>query len=216
MSIKRKLLSTATALALLLPIAAFAQGVHKVGTLSVLRAIGECTEGKAAMADFQKQVDAKQEELQRKNAEIQGLQKQLQDQQRTLNDESRAALSKTIESKNTELQRATEDARKEFTDKQNEIFNRIGSKLMPVLQQYAKENSFAVIVDSSSQSSQLVYADPAIDVTDDLIKRFDAAQPGSAQPATTGVKPVIPPAGTGIKPVTPPPAKAPGAPPPKP
>src|SRR5215813_8604406 len=212
MSIKRKVLSTATALAFLLPIAAFAQGTHKVGTLSVLRAIGECTEGKAAMADFQRQVDAKQEELQRKNTEIQGLQKQLQDQQRTLNDESRTALSKTIESKNTDLQRATEDARKEFTDKQNEIFNRIGSKLMPVLQQYAKENNFAVIVDSSSQTSQLVYADPAIDITDDLIKRFDAAQPGSVPPATTGVKPVIPPAGTGIKPTTPPPAKTPAAP----
>src|SRR5262245_32753860 len=209
MSIKRKILSTATALALLLPIATFAQGVHKVGTLSVLRAIGECTEGKAAMADFQKQVDAKQEELQRKNAEIQGLQKQLQDQQRTLNDESRTALSKTIETKSTELQRATEDARKEFTDKQNEIFNRIGSKLMPVLQQCAKENSFAVIVDSSSQTSQLVYADPAIDITDDLIKRFDAAQPGSARTGTTGVKPVIASAGAAIKATTTPAAKTP-------
>jgi hypothetical protein len=83
---------------------------------------------------------------------------------------------------------------------------------MPVLQHYAKENSFAVIVDSSSQSSQLVYADPAIDVTDDLIKRFDAAQPGSAAPATSGVKPVIPPASTGVKPATPPPAKAPATP----
>src|SRR5215831_2925874 len=205
MSIKRKLLSTATALALLLPIEAFSQGTHKVGTLSVLRAIGECTEGKAAMADFQRQVDAKQEELQRKNTEIQGLQKQLQDQQRTLNDESRSALSRTIETKNTELQMATEDARKEFTDKQNEIFNRIGGKLMPVLQQYAKENNFAVIVDSSSQSSQVVYADPAIDITDDLIKRFDATQPGTAAPPpVSGVKPTPPPAGAGTKPTVPP------------
>ncbi len=209
MSIKRKLLFTATALIVLLPVGTFAQGAHKVGTLSVLRAIGECTEGKAAMGEFQKKVDAKQEELQKKNGEIQSLQKQLQEQQRTLNDESRAALSKTIETKNTELQRATEDARKEFTDMQNEIFNRIGSKLMPVLQQYAKENNFAVIVDSSSQTSQLVYADPAIDITDDLIKRFDAAQPGSAAPPTSGAKPTAPPAGAGVKPVVPPPTKAP-------
>jgi outer membrane protein len=210
MSIKRKLVSAGTALVLLFPIAALAQSVHKVGTLSVLRAIGECVEGKAAMGEFQKKVDAKQEELQRKNGEIQGLQKQLQEQQRTLNDESKAALSKTIETRTTELQRATEDARKEFTDMQNEIFNRIGSKLMPVLQQYAKENNFAVIVDSSSQTTQLVYADPAIDITDDLIKRFDAAQPASAAPATSGAKPAPPPANTGVKPAVPPPTKAPG------
>jgi outer membrane protein len=213
MSIKRKLLSIATAFIFLLPLDVLAQGTHKVGTLSVLRAIGECIEGKAAMGEFQKKVDAKQEELQKKNGEIQSLQKQLQEQQRTLNDESRAALSKTIETKNTELQRATEDARKEFTDMQNEIFNRIGSKLMPVLQQYAKENNFAVIVDSSSQTSQLVYADPAIDITDDLIKRFDATQPGSAGPVTSGPKPANPPIGTGVKPVVPPTTKAPGTPP---
>jgi outer membrane protein len=164
------------------------------------------------MGEFQKQVDAKQEELQRKNAEIQGLQKQLQDQARTLNDESKAALSRTIETKNTDLQRATEDARKEFTDKQNEIFNRIGGKLMPVLQQYAKENNFAVIVDSSSQTSQLVYADPAIDITDDLIKRFDATQPGSTPPAVSGIKPTAPATGAGTKPLVPPPTKAPGTP----
>jgi outer membrane protein len=212
MSINRKLLSGVTALVLTFPAAGLTQGVHKVGTLSVLRAIGECAEGKAAMGEFQKKVDAKQEELQKKNSEVQGLQKQLQDQQRTLNDESKAALTRTIESKNTELQRATEDARKEFTEMQNEIFNRIGSKLMPVLQQYAKENNFAVIVDSSSQSTQLVYADPAIDVTDDLIKRFDAAQSASGTPAATGAKTAAPPASTGAKPAAPPPAKAPGSP----
>jgi Skp family chaperone for outer membrane proteins len=213
MSLNRNLLSAGMALVLLFPMAALAQGVHKVGTLSVLRAIGECVEGKAAMGEFQKKVDAKQEELQRKNGEIQGLQKQLQDQQRTLNDESKAALSKTIETRNTELQRATEDARKEFTDMQNEIFNQIGRKLMPVLQQYAKENNFAVIVDSSSQTTQLVYADPAIDITDDLIKRFDATQPASAAPAPTGAKPAAPPASTGVKPAAPAPTKAPGTPP---
>jgi len=175
----------------------------KIGTLSLIRAIGECAEGKVALGDFQKKYDAKRDELEKKNNEIQELQKQLQSQARTLNDESRAALTKNIDSKTTEFQRAQQDAQKEFNDMQNEIFNRIGSKLMPVLHQYAKENNFSMIVDSSSQTSQiLVYADPAIDVTDDIIKRFDASQSGSGLSAPSGVKP--PPAAPPPVPKTPP------------
>jgi Skp family chaperone for outer membrane proteins len=205
MLIKRKEL-LGIVMGLLLPLSMIAQTVSKVGTLSLIRAIGECSEGKVALGEFQKKVDAKRGELEKMNNEVQGLQKQLQEQARTLNDESRAALSKNIDVKNTELQRAQEDAQKEFGQLQQEIFNRIGSKLMPVLQQYAKENNFAVIVDSSSQTTQVVYADPSIDVTDDIIKRFDA-QSGPSTPATSGAKPA---------PVQPKPAPAPVQPKPTP
>lgn len=205
MSIKRKSLLVGIVSSLVLPFSVLAQSgsATKIGTLSLIRAIGESAEGKVALADFQKKADAKREELDRKNNEIQELQKQLQSQSRTLNDDSRAALAKSIDTKTTEYQRATQDAQKEFGDMQNEILNRIGTKLMPVLQQYAKENNFSLIVDSSSQSSQiLVYADPAIDVTDDIIKRFDASQSGSGLSAPGGVKP---PATTPGVPKTPPP-----------
>ena len=212
MSIKRKSLLVGIVWSSLLPLSALAQSGNatKVGTISLIRAIGDSAEGKVALADFQKKADAKREELDRKNNEIQELQKQLQSQSRTLNDDSRAALAKSIDAKSTEYQRATDDARKEFGDMQNEILNRIGSKLMPVLQQYAKENNFALIVDSSSQTSQiLLYADPSIDVTDDIIKRFDASQSGSGVSTPGGVKPAPGPAPTVPKtpPATPKPNK---------
>src|SRR5437773_12561595 len=111
MLIKRKSLLVGIVWSSLLSLSALAQSgnVTKIGTISLIRAIGESAEGKVALTDFQKKADAKKEELDRKNSEIQELQKQLQSQSRTLNDDSRAALVKSIDSKSTEYQRATDD-----------------------------------------------------------------------------------------------------------
>jgi len=186
MLINRKCVIWLFACTLVMPYSLLAQAPGKIGLLNVLRAISECAEGKQALGDFQKKADSKREELERKNNEIQELQKQMQSQARTLNDDSRAALAKSIDSKTTELQRAQDDAQKEFGQLQNEILGRIGNKVAPFVQQYAKEGNFTLIVDSSNQNSQVIYYDPAIEITDDIIKRVDAAQaPAAAAPPAT-------------------------------
>jgi outer membrane protein len=187
MSMNRKFVLFVAAVGLTMPYRLLAQGsTTKIGLLNVYKAIAECADGKQALGEFEKKVNTKKEELERKNNEIQELQKQLQSQSRTLNDDSRAALAKSIDAKSTELQRAQDDAQKEFGQMQNEILGRIGNKLGPFVQAYAKEHNFTIIVDSSNQNSQVVYFDPAIDITDDIVKRVDAAQ---AQPAPAATKP---------------------------
>ena len=63
-----------------------------------------------------------------------------------------------------------------------------GSKLAPLVQQYAKEKNFTLVLDSSSQTTQLTYVDPTTDITDDVIKRYDAMQVSSTTPVP-GAKP---------------------------
>jgi len=191
MLINRKCVLWLSAFALVTPYRLLAQGTPgKIAVLHVVTAISGCTEGKQAMGEFEKKYTAKRQELEKKNNEIQELQKQLQSQARTLNDDSRAALTRSIDSKTTELQRATDDAQKEFGQLQNEIFGRIGNKIGPVVQQYAKEKNFTIIIDSSNQNSQLIYADPGIDITEDIIKRVDTTlAPAAAAPAPAAAPP---------------------------
>ncbi|MSO21920.1 MAG: OmpH family outer membrane protein [Acidobacteria bacterium] len=186
----KRILVFAGAIALALPMAATAQtNPPKIGVMNVLRAIVECNEGKQVNEEFQKKFETKREELSGKQKEIETLQQQLRSQAATLNDEARAALTRSLEVKTTDLQRSQEDAEKEFNELRNQIFNRIASKLAPLVQQYAKEKNFTLVLDSSSQTTQLTYIDPATDVTDDVVKRYDAMQgsssPPAAKPATT-------------------------------
>ena len=162
----------------------------KIGVMNVLRAIVECAEGRQANDEFQKKLDAKRDELTQKQKELETLQQQLRTQAATLNDEARAALTRSIDAKTTDLKRSQEDADKEFNEMRNQIFNRIGGKMAPLVQQYAKEMNFTMVLDSSSQTTQLTYIDPAIDITDDVIKRYDTMQvssSGSAPAAKSAV-----------------------------
>jgi len=179
----------------------------KIGVINVLRAIIESQEGKLANEEFQKKYEVRRQELAKKQKELEDLQQQLRTQANTLNDQTRASLSRNITIRTTELQRAQEDSEKEFTELRNEIFNRIGSKLAPLVQGYAKEYNFTLVFDSSNQNSQLSFIDPAIDFTDDIIKRYDAAQVSSSS-APAAQKPALPPPQTTPEPA----AKQPAAP----
>jgi outer membrane protein len=207
----RRILVFAGAIALALPAAVAAQNnPPKIGVMNVLRAIVECNEGKQANDEFQKKFEVKREELSKKQKEIETLQQQLKSQAATLNDAARAGLTRSIEVKSTDLQRSQEDAEKEFNELRNQIFNRIGSKLAPLVQQYAKEKSFTLVLDSSSQTTQLTYADPATDITDDVVKRYDAMQVSSnSAPAVKPATATPPKAPTSV--AKPPAAKPPAA-----
>jgi outer membrane protein len=192
MLIKTKALLVGALGVLFLPSIALAQGAGgaKIGVIDFARAIAQSAEGKAAIGEFQKKVDARRDELAKKNGEIEQLQKQLKEQSNTLNDDSRSALARSIESKSTELQRAQEDAQKEFTQLQGEIYNRIGGKVFPVIQQFAKDNGLTVVIDTSQQGNQLIYADPTTDITEEIVKKFDAVpSPAAPKPAAAAPKP---------------------------
>ena len=191
---------------------------QKIAIINVLRAIAECAEGQRANDDFQKKYDAKRDELAKMQKELQDLQQQLTTQGATMSEEARAALARTIDQKTTASQRSQEDAEKEFTNLRNQIFTRIGAKMTPIVKQYAKEKSFTLLLDYSSQSGQLFYADPALDVTDSIIKRYDglqvsqrgtapttANQPGAqSQKSTPAAQPNKIQGAVGKAPVTPP------------
>ena len=159
------------------------QEMVKVGVLHVARAIFESEEGKTAMADLQKKVDAKQEQFTKQQKEIQDLQAQIQRQAATLNQVAQAALARNLENKQVGFQRATEDAQKEFNQLRTDIYNRIGRKIAAEVQNYAAENNFYLILDSSSQNSQVLFNNNSADITSDIIKRFNLAQTAPSSPS---------------------------------
>ncbi len=181
----------------LLPVGVWAQGAAgKLAILNMARAMEMTMEGKQAIAEFQAKLTAKQNELQKKNNDLEEMRKQLQTQGQTLAEDARATLAKKIELGTTELQRSQEDAQKEFGQMQQEIYSRLGVKLGPLVDQYAKENQIAMILDPSSQNTQVVYYDPSIEITDDIVKRYDAVPstgaPAAAKPAVSVAKPAVP------------------------
>ena len=136
-------------------------------------------------------------ELGELNKKLQADQQKLQSQGAMLNDGARAELERSIERQTKEFQRSQQDAQEEVQQLQNDLQNAFQTKLYPVIQQIVSEKGIQVLF--SARDAGIVYADPGLDLTADVIRRFDAAGGGTAAtpaPATAAPKPAPPAPGT--------------------
>jgi outer membrane protein len=154
----------------------------KIGVINIQAAIANTAEGKKVIGDLQKKYQPRQTELQRLQQEIQAIQDQLSKQQATLSEEEQGRLSRDAEEKQKLLKRTAEDAQNDFNHDRDEIINRIGVKMVKVINEYASKNGFALILDDAQ--IPVYFAAKDIAVTAEIVKQYDAANPvAEAAPA---------------------------------
>jgi outer membrane protein len=111
----------------------------------------------------------------------------------TLSDEEKARLAREGDQLTRTYQRKQQDSQDDFNEAEREVVDRIGRKMIDILDKYSKENGYSIILDTSAQNTPVIYAANTIDVTQDIIKLYDqsypvkssaAAKPAAPKPAT--------------------------------
>jgi len=175
----------------------FPQGA-KVGLVNLQQIASLSIEGKASTARVQALITKKQSEAAAKAKQLQDNQTKLQTGGALLNDIARAQLEKDIERQTVESDRFQQDAQAEITEMQTQLQGEFQQRLFPVLNQLVQEKGLHILL--SAADAGVIIADPAIDLTLEAIKRFDAASATpTAKPATTPA-----PAAPTAKPAAPP------------
>jgi outer membrane protein len=160
-----------------------AQAAAKVGVINVQAAIASTAEGKQAAAELQSQFAPRMSELQNAQKQIEDLKNRLQTGQSTLSDEEKARLTREGDQLTRGFQRRQQEFQDDTNDAQQDVVNRIGRKLVEVLNKYAKDNAYSVILDDSSQQTPVLYAANQVDVTQDIIRLYDQSYPVKASTA---------------------------------
>jgi len=190
--------------------AATTPGGAKVGIIDVQQVIVATNEGQRDFEALQKKFDPKRTELQNLSKEVDSLKSQLNTQGDKMNEDAKAKLVKDIEAKQKVLQRQAEDAQNEFQQEQNTIAQRILQKLGPVIDKYAKENGFGLLIDSSNPWPQgpVLWASGSVDISKTVVDQYNTVSgvPAQPKPANTGAA-TPKPAGTTPAAGTKPPAK---------
>ena len=167
-----------------------ASGGVKVGIIDIQQAIIATNEGARDFEALQKKFEPKRNELQNLNSEVESLNKQLNTQGDKMNEDARANLVKSIEAKKKTLQRSAEDAQNDFQQQQNEVAQRILQKMGPVIDKYAKDNGYSLLLDSSNPWPQgpLLWATSSVDITKQIVDTYNAQSnvPPPAIRPTTG------------------------------
>ena len=167
----------------------------KVGVINVRAAIVSTAEGKQASAELQSQFAARQTDLENLNKQINDIRQRLQSGDGKLSQDEQTRLTREGEVKARQLERKQTEYQEDVNAAQGDVIDRIGRKMVDVLERYSRENGFVVVLDSSAQNTPILYASTGIDVTQDIVRLYDQSYP--VKGATSTPKPAAQrPAGT--------------------
>lgn len=143
----------------------------KIGTVDFNRAMNDVKEGKQALANLETMLAPKQKELEAAQLELQKLDAELKKQAAVLSADAKAKKSAEIQEKAMALQQANMMAQDEASRMFQAINEDLKAKLQVELAKIAKTKGYSIVI----EKSLVMYSGDSMDLTDDLIKAYDAA-----------------------------------------
>jgi outer membrane protein len=175
----------------------------KVAVVAFQVAVAQTNEGQRNFADIQRKFEPKRNQIKASGDEIETLKKQLQAQGDKLSPAEAASRTKAIDDKTKALQRTAEDAQNDYQSEIQEMYNALASKVFEVVDSYAKEQGFTLVLDASAQQSPILWAAEATNITQPIIAAYNAKSGVPAPPAQPASAPSAPKAPAVRKPATP-------------
>jgi outer membrane protein len=181
---------------------AHAQGPGKIAVIYLQGAIGNTKDGQKAVAELEAKTAPKKKQIDQRQSEIASMQDQLTKGANTMSDAAKNDLYKNIETKKKNLQRDLEDAQAELDQDQQKILQQIGTKMQAVIERYAHDHGYIMVVDVSSPQSPVFYASPSIDITKEIIELYDQSSGQLSNPAPAPKSSAAPSAPPAARPAT--------------
>ena len=145
----------------------------RVAVLNVQQAIASTEDGKAASAAMQRKFGAQQERLSGEHHEIELLKQQLD--RGDLTAEEAASLKARIATLTQKHQRLQEDFEYEVQEEQKRLLKDLNTKLLPVVEKYARKKHFEVVLDIGDPKTPVYWRATATDITHEIVKQYDQA-----------------------------------------
>jgi len=156
--------AAAILLVLLTPLGARAQEFIRVGCFSPQRAFAESADGKAVVARLTTLQNQKTLAIEAKNRAL---------------DAARASQSGDVEKLRIDVQRFIEDAQAELMGIQRDAENAFLVKLKPALDKVVADKGLQLVF--NVDGPQVVWFDPVLDITPDVVKQLIARSGGAPQ-----------------------------------
>jgi outer membrane protein len=177
----------------------------RVGFVDLRRAVNEVEEGKAAMAVLKKDFEEKQKQLDAKQSELEALRSDFEKQQAVLSDQVKQAKAAELDKRMGELRQLYMQLQQDLSAREQEGMKGLLEKMAGLVKEIAEAEGFQMVLEKSDAG--VVWAQPALDVTNELVRKYNtrypkgaATDPKAAPPAKPDPKAVPPPKAPAKKP----------------
>lgn len=188
MSFKSNLIAAAALVSL--SVGAFAQtpATSKVGVISIQGAIVGTKDGQKASTELDAKFAPKKKEFDSRQSEIAQLQDQYNKGGSVMSEDKRNQMARDIDEKKKRLERDMQDAEEDLKGEQQKLLQGLGGRMMAVIEKYAKDNGYSMILDVSNPNTPVLYASSGIDITQDIVSLYDKTS-SNGGPAPTSSAP---------------------------
>jgi len=145
----------------------------RLGTIDMQKVLLLSDAGKDAKEQLAVKAAKYEAEKNVKEEELKKLKGELEKQSVLLSETARVAKEKDYQQKLKEYQRFLKDAQDDLQTKNDEFTNRIVDEIVKVVQEYGKKNGYTYIF---VKNDGMIYMDDKVDLTDELLKQFNAAR----------------------------------------
>ena len=163
----------------------------KYAYVNVQAVAAASVEGKVAAEKIKVLQEQKSRELEEKNKALQSAQQKLEQGGSVLSDSARTQLQAEIERQQRDLQRFTEDAQQDVQQLAEQVEAEFNRKLTPVIDRVAKQKQVHFVFNAAQ--SGLIWAEPGMDLTAEVIQAFDSPAAAAPPPAAAAPAPAATP-----------------------
>jgi outer membrane protein len=154
--------------------ASYAQQTTKIAIINSQKAFETSVEGKRIMGQMQDRENKIKTDIQKLDDSIRLLENKLSTGRLTMTNEALAAIQADIDKKTTERKRYEEDATRDAQQFSANLIQKIRAEMVTIIENLAKERGFDLVLDLGT--SGVVTFDPTIDVTDEIVRRYDQSK----------------------------------------
>jgi outer membrane protein len=156
---------------------AAARAEQKLGVVDLQRAMNEVDEGKTAKALLKRDFDEKQKQLDAKKAEFDKLQADLEKQQVVMSDAAKRERANDLDRRARELQGLFVQLQKDLSERERDATKGIYERMAAIVRDIAEADGIVLVLD---RSAGVVYAPQPLDLTDELIRKYNSRHPPAA------------------------------------
>lgn len=149
-----------------------ARAEQKIAYVDLQRALEETEEGKRAKAKLKKDFDTKQSELDARQNELKKMKEDIDKQRNILKPDAIALKEQDLQQKLVKLQETYMRLQKDLQEKEAQATQGIFKRMQGVIAQIAQAEGVTYVLE---KNSGILYAPPALDLTNELIRKFNAS-----------------------------------------
>lgn len=161
----------------------------RIAVINIQVAIAGTEEGKQTARELQAKFAPRQTDITNLSKQLRSIQQRIQDGQNTLSEDEKNKLQFQYQEISRNLQREQSEYQQDAQDARTDAVDRIGQKMMPLISKYANEKGYGVVLDTSSQSSPVLFAANSVDITNAIVRIYNQKYPVKSASAAPKSKP---------------------------